>query len=96
MITESLMGNSALKSLDLKDNAIGDEGTKELMGALKKTFQSWTFLGLEMNSIGDKGAGAIVDALDHGFSLEQLNLAWYNDVSAELLASLAERIPTCC
>jgi hypothetical protein len=77
MITESLKGNLALKSLDLKKNDIGDEdtSTKVLMGALKEASQSWILLGLEMSLISDEGVRAIMDALDHEFSLDQLNLA---------------------
>jgi len=60
-----------LKSLNLWDNSIGDEGAKALASALRvnEVLQS---INLEYNNLGDEGKGAIRDAVSGrvGFKLE--------------------------
>ena len=60
-----------LKTLDLFDNRIGDEGAKALASALRVN-GVLTSIDLRRNNLGDKGKKAIQDAVSgrEGFKLE--------------------------
>ena len=70
-LASALRVNEVLKSLNLWDNSIGDEGAKALASALRvnEVLQS---INLEYNNLGDEGKGAIRDAVSGrvGFKLE--------------------------
>ncbi|KAF9963988.1 hypothetical protein BGZ70_007073 [Mortierella alpina] len=72
-LAEALKTNSTLTTLSLRDNSIGDEGTKALAETLR-TYATLTTLNLNNNSIGEGGAKALAEALKVNSTLTTLNL----------------------
>jgi hypothetical protein len=65
--------DSALSSLDLRGNQIGDAGAKDLSDALKHN-TTLTSHSLGVNLMGDVGAKDLSDALKYNSTLTSLNL----------------------
>eukprot|EP00042_Codosiga_hollandica_P033796 m.230288 g.230288 ORF g.230288 m.230288 type:complete len:389 (-) comp54269_c0_seq1:279-1445(-) len=72
-ICSNLVDNSTLKTLDLRNNAIGDRGAEQLAAALPQT--QLQILDLQNNSIGERGIHALVGALRASMFLVSLNLS---------------------
>uniref|UniRef100_G1TTF6 NLR family CARD domain containing 3 n=1 Tax=Oryctolagus cuniculus TaxID=9986 RepID=G1TTF6_RABIT len=69
----ALQLNRSLTSLDLQENAIGDEGASAVAGSLKVN-TALTALYLQVASIGTRGAQALGEALAVNRTLEILDL----------------------
>ena len=80
-LLDALQKNSAVTSLNLYGNNIGDDGAKAIADHLQGS--SITNLNLSLNAIGDDGATAIADHLQ-GSSITSLNLD-DNNISAEVM-----------
>ncbi|MDG1436419.1 MAG: hypothetical protein P8P83_01350 [Rickettsiaceae bacterium] len=83
-------GNSALTSLNLGGNDIGDDGVAGLAIFLKKN-GTLTELDLQCNHIGNKGAVLLAKALKTNTTLTTLNLA-RNAIGAEGAEALADSL----
>ena len=86
-----LRKNRSITSLNLEQNALGDEGTVLLAEALED--HPLRVFNLTVNRIGDLGARAIALVLQHrpDFPLERVQLA-NNLISDEGMSFLAEGI----
>ncbi|KAI8598054.1 hypothetical protein EDD21DRAFT_407131 [Dissophora ornata] len=91
-LSEALKTNTALTTLDLEKNSIGDEGTLALSEALK-TNTTLTTLNLENNSIGNEGALALSEALKTNTALITLDLT-NNSIGEEGALALSEALKT--
>ncbi len=88
IIGESLQGNDTLKSLNLKNNQIGDAGAESLGDGLGKN-TTLTELILWNNQIGDAGARSLGAGLGKNATLTSLNLGGnqIGDAGAESLGA---------
>ncbi|KAI3655549.1 hypothetical protein MP638_004021, partial [Amoeboaphelidium occidentale] len=77
-IVKALKVNTAIKSVDLWSNYIGDAGAKNLAEALEKN-TALKSLDLSSNSIGPAGAKNLADALKENTGLQSLDLG-YNSI----------------
>ena len=73
LIANSLIENSALRVLDMSDNAIGTDGAKAIANSLAMN-SSLEVLNMNNNSITQNGAIAIADYLAKNASLEMLKI----------------------
>ena len=71
-------GRTALESLYISRNRVGDSGASKIADALFTMFASLSLklIDLSSNSIGCSGATALGDALSMHRSLNEINLAW--------------------
>ncbi|KAG0344009.1 hypothetical protein BG005_002083, partial [Podila minutissima] len=92
LLSEIIKINSALTTLDLRTNSIGDSGAQALSEALK-TNSTLISLYLYYNSIGDNGAQALAEALKINSNLTTLNLD-SNSIGDNGAQALAEALKT--
>ena len=78
---------TTLRTLDLRDNIIDDEGVDILVGVLINSTQL-QYLNLSDNDIGDEGVDTLVGALTNNRSFQRLNLS-SNCITARGCQSLA-------
>jgi len=83
----ALEHNSALTSLDLGGNGIGDVGAERLAGALDHN-NALTSLGLGCNRIGAAGAERLAGALEHNCALTSLDIGIIGDELGNVLHRL--------
>jgi hypothetical protein len=74
LITDAMMANSALVSLNLSENAVGDEGTRIIAEALK-TNPALSNIDISKNFVTSEGGGHIATALETNRSLSSLNIS---------------------
>ena len=91
-MVSTILANSALITLDLRDGSIEDNGAQALSEILK-TNSTLTSLDLETNSIGDHGAQALAVALKTNSTLTALNLE-DNSIGENGAQALSEALKT--
>eukprot|EP00505_MAST-04D_sp_SCG-Rhode-Island_P000020 Stramenopile-MAST_4_protein_20 len=79
--SEDLKQMTALETLDLEINQIGDKGCEYLAPVLKQ-MTALEVLNLHYNKIGDKGCEALAPVLKQMTALKELTL-WSNQIGDE-------------
>jgi len=73
-ISDALVRNEGLRTLNLQSNRLGEKGAKELAAALESSSAKLTALNLSLNSLGAEGGEAIGKALAVNRTLTSLDL----------------------
>ena len=92
-LADGLKHCTSLRTLNLSDNSICDDGCKGLADGLKHCTSLRT-LNLSYSSIGNDGVKALADELKHCTSLQTLNLA-QNYISNDGVKVLADKLKLC-
>ena len=74
LLSQALRSNTAVRSINLSHNSIGDRGAAYLAAFLRQNV-SVTQLDLSSNSIGNRGARALCDSLAVNRALQVVNLS---------------------
>jgi serine/threonine protein kinase/Ran GTPase-activating protein (RanGAP) involved in mRNA processing and transport len=89
VLADALAANTAITSLNLEHNNLGDDGAAAIAGAIKYTLI--TTVNLSHNKIGPSGAGFLADALLENTAITALNLA-SNSIGPNGASYLAEAL----